>query len=295
MLSTIVTFVAVSTMLSLSCMSRGVVAFGPKRLNNLVRIRGGRNIMTKEVFMAMKAEEAGMGKKATSDDNRTPVTVLSGFLGAGKTTFLNHLLSNQKGLKFGLVVNDVASVNVDAKQIRSQSLNNEGGIDTMELQNGCVCCSLAEDMVASISKLVDLSAAKGSKYDHIILECSGIAEPRRIRDFFQQAEDYELDMAKKVRLDTLITVVDSFSFFTLFGSDSEILNHKELAYRPDDRVDPAQDGNGQRKVTELLLEQVECADIVLINKCDLLVSKKDIQLVEKVCIIDKRILLSFLF
>lgn len=83
-----------------------------------------------------------------------PITVLSGFLGAGKTSFLSHLLNNKKGVRFGLVVNDMASVNVDAKQIRSQSLGSENGIETMELQNGCVCCNLAEDLIISIVKLV---------------------------------------------------------------------------------------------------------------------------------------------
>jgi G3E family GTPase len=103
-----------------------------------------------------------------------------------QTTFLNRLLSNEKNIKVGLVVNDVASVNVDAKQIRSQSIGSDG-IDTMELQNGCVCCSLAEDMLASISKLVSLSELRGQRYDHILVECSGVAEPRNIRDIFQQA------------------------------------------------------------------------------------------------------------
>eukprot|EP01033_Poteriospumella_lacustris_P011713 gene11713-8347_t len=136
--------------------------------------------------------------------------------------------------------------------------------------------------MASISRLMDLSSKKGTDYDHVIVECSGIAEPRRIRDFFQQAEDFDLDFAKKAKLDTLITVVDALSFFTLFGSDSQIKDFKELAYRPEDQVVIENDGNSQRKVTELLLEQVECADVILINKCDLLNDPKDVQLVERV-------------
>lgn len=153
--------------------------------------------------------------------NKMPITVLSGFLGAGKTTFLQNVLSNKEGKKFGLVVNDMATVNVDAKQIRQQSIGSDDGIDTMELQNGCVCCTLAEDMIASVSKLISLSEIKGSKYDHIIVECSGIAEPRRIRELFQQAEDYSTAILKKVQLDTLITLVDASVFLKLFGTNED--------------------------------------------------------------------------
>lgn len=134
-----------------------------------------------------------------------PITVLSGFLGAGKTSFLQHTLSGRQDKTFGLVVNDMATINVDAKQIRRQSLSSEDGIDTMELQDGCVCCTLAEDLIASVSKLVSMSDLKNTRYDHIVVECSGIAEPRKIRDLFQQAEDYGFELLKKIRLDTLIT------------------------------------------------------------------------------------------
>ena len=219
-----------------------------------------------------------------------PITVLSGFLGAGKTTFLHNTLSNREGKKFGLVVNDMATVNVDAKQIRQQTIDPLGGIDTMELQDGCVCCTLAEDLIASVSKLVTLSDLKKEKYDHIVVECSGIAEPRKIRELFQQAQDYKLDLLKKVQLDTLITLVDATVFLKLFGTDAEIGKNRNLAYKdqsitknPEDKNTYIElDGNEQRKVTDLLLEQVECADIVLINKCDLLDNKTDVELVKKV-------------
>eukprot|EP00597_Dinobryon_sp_UTEXLB2267_P014374 CAMPEP_0170123442 /NCGR_PEP_ID=MMETSP0020_2-20130122/17477_1 /TAXON_ID=98059 /ORGANISM="Dinobryon sp., Strain UTEXLB2267" /LENGTH=532 /DNA_ID=CAMNT_0010354971 /DNA_START=174 /DNA_END=1772 /DNA_ORIENTATION=+ len=214
-----------------------------------------------------------------------PITVLSGFLGAGKTTFLQHVLNNKEGKKFGLVVNDMATVNVDAKQIRQQSFGSDDGIDTMELQNGCVCCTLAEDMIASISKLVSLSDLKGYNYDHIIVECSGIAEPRRIRELFQQAEDYKMGMLQKIQLDTLITLVDASVFLNLFGTNEDFYANAALAVKTDDTnwtQSSLDDGSGQRKVTELLLEQVECADIILINKCDLLDGEDQIKLVEKV-------------
>ncbi len=215
-----------------------------------------------------------------------PITVLSGFLGAGKTSFLNHALSNNNGIKFGLVVNDMATVNVDSKQIRQQNIASVDGIDTMELQNGCVCCSLAEEMIASVSKLVSLSELKGTRYDHIVIECSGIAEPRKIRDLFQQAEAYDLKLLQSVKLDTMITVVDASVFLRLFGGEGVIADNSELAYNKNDLQMRAnanlQDDDGPRKVTELLLEQVECADIVLINKCDLLATPSDLDLVKKV-------------
>lgn len=160
---------------------------------------------------------------------RMPVTILSGFLGAGKTSFLQHALENDQGMKYGLIVNDVAAVNVDSKLIKKKSLDNDDGVDTLELQNGCVCCSLADDMMLSISKLISLSTIKGTDYDHIIVECSGIAEPRKIRDLFQEAEDYESIIVESIKLDTLITLVDARLFIDEFGSDTKILSKAQLA------------------------------------------------------------------
>ncbi len=227
-----------------------------------------------------------MMTSSTATSKPMPITVLSGFLGAGKTSFLNHILQNQKGVKFGLVVNDMATINVDAKQIKHQNFGSSDGIDTLELQNGCICCSMAEELIASVSKLVSLSELKATKYDHIILECSGIAEPRKIRDLFQQAETYNVQLLKKVQLDTMITVVDATAFFELFGTKQLIADNSNLAFNANDVQMRANannsDGSEQRQVTELLLEQVECADIVLVNKCDLLASERDVELVKKV-------------
>lgn len=251
------------------------------RMGGMVRMKSTASAASEHTHSASASEKSPI-----------PITVLSGFLGAGKTTFLGNTLANRGNHKFGLVVNDMASVNVDAKQIRQQTFDPFGGIDTMELQDGCVCCTLAEDLIASVSKLVSLSDIKGpdSKYDHIVVECSGIAEPRKIRDMFQQAEDYKLELLKKVRLDTLITLVDATVFRDLFGTDSDIASNRKLAYKevPKDENDPNTytyiDGSDQRKITDLLLEQVECSDVVLINKCDLLERPSDVDLVRKVII-----------
>jgi len=216
-----------------------------------------------------------------------PVTVLSGFLGAGKTSFLQHVIgtSDESKRKYGLVVNDMATVNVDSKLIKAQS-GSFDGIDTMELQNGCVCCTLAEDLMASVSRLVSLSEAKGVGYDHIVVECSGIAEPRKIRELFQEAEDLGSSLTARIKLDTLITLVDATVFLDLYGSaDADLETYSQLAVAKDDvegQAALANEGSGQRRVTELLLEQVECADVVLINKCDLLKRPGDEALVRKI-------------
>lgn len=225
-------------------------------------------------------------KETKKEKKRMPVTVLSGFLGAGKTSLLQHALENKEGLKFGLVVNDMATINIDAKLIKKTTFGSSSDdVDTMELANGCVCCNLAEDLIASVSKLVSLSDLKGTAYDHIIVECSGIAEPGRIRDLFQSLEDTGLGIMDKVQLDTLITVVDGSVFLKLFGTDQDIFANTDLAVAPDDKEGMETlevEGSGQRKITDLLLEQVEVADIVVINKCDLLDKDSDVDLVKKV-------------
>ena len=203
--------------------------------------------------------------------------------GSGKTSFLQNVLENEQGTKFGLLINDMASVNVDSKQIKKQNFG-INGIDALELQNGCVCCSLAEDLIISVSKLVQLADAKGKDYDHIIIECSGIAEPRKIRELFQAAEDYGDALIERVKLDTLVTIIDASVFLQLFGSNDDLKAHTSLAMSENDQnqKNDFDDGMGMRKVTELLLEQVECADVVLINKIDLLPDPKCIEIVSKV-------------
>lgn len=241
---------------------------GSKSLVNAFRMRNAlhRPAVLNPLSMALSTAPA-----AAKPTKPMPITVLSGFLGAGKTTFLNRLLANKQGVRFGLVVNDMASVNIDAKQINRMNLGN--GIDTMELANGCVCCSMAEDLMASVSKLIDLADTQG-EYDHIVVECSGIAEPRRIRELFQAVEDYEVELFRRVRLDTLITLVSADEFVEHFGTDQTIAANRHLAGE-------IEEGNGLRSVTELLLEQVECSDVLLINKCDL-VTQKQADLVDSI-------------
>ncbi|PSC76572.1 cobalamin biosynthesis isoform A [Micractinium conductrix] len=193
-----------------------------------------------------------------------PVTMLSGFLGAGKTTLLRHVLQNS-GLKVGCVVNDVASVNIDAKLIRGAGGPREGTAttadlaDTIELANGCACCSIADELFGSFENLLQLSDKRGIPYDRIILENSGVAEPQNIRDQFNDALASNHPLMKRIFLDTLVTVVDSHTFITDYSSRAA------LAARPD-----LGEGGGMRPVVDLLVEQIEVADYVVLNKVDMM-------------------------
>eukprot|EP01038_Epipyxis_sp_PR26KG_P007623 gene7623-10377_t len=213
-----------------------------------------------------------------------PVTVLSGFLGAGKTSFLSKTLENasSQGETYGLIVNDMASINIDSKVISKQIIGNNG-VDSVELQNGCVCCTLGNDMLNSVLSLTTSSEENGKRHDHIIIECSGIAEPRNIRQIFGETEVFSSPIYKKVKLDTMITLVDVTVFLELFGS-SDILNQHSRLVNDDINATDANDDNdtGMREVTDLLLEQVEYADVVIINKCDLLKSADQLELVKKI-------------
>eukprot|EP01038_Epipyxis_sp_PR26KG_P010559 gene10559-14185_t len=265
-----------------------------------------RGFVTHPLFASFSTKSSNENP-ISKPDTRMPITVLSGFLGAGKTSYLKHILSNTNNknsinqkdmIRYGLVINDMSTINIDAKEIRSKSIKlNQGetnyensllnsDIDTLELSNGCICCTLAEDLLSSVAKLVNLAESKGIKYNHIIVECSGIAEPRKIRDLFQEAEDFQAPLLEKVKLDTLITLVDAAIFKDLYGTESNIAGNIDLAFpsnmNKNDREIALMDGTGERKVTELLIEQVECADIILINKCDLLNGKNEEELVRKV-------------
>ena len=185
-----------------------------------------------------------------------PITVISGFLGAGKTTFLQQVLDTsskrgsdsdgtQTGKSFGLLVNDVASLNVDAKLLKNQS-----NVDTLELENGCICCTLAEDMIASVAQLLEISKKRESTHDHIVLECSGIAEPRNIRDIFRDAAFQKHPLPEvwdAVHLDTFVTVIDATVFLKHFGNAHATLlenPHLVTAQQPDEM----EGGDGHREL-----------------------------------------------
>lgn len=200
-------------------------------------------------------------------DSRIPVTMISGFLGCGKTTLLRYLLSNQADMKFGVIVNDVATINVDAKLIRNdrnrgrdKQLNSTADLtDTVELSNGCACCSIQDELFASFEQLLTLSDKRGVPFDRLVLENSGVAEPHALRERFMDATAAAHPLMKRIRLDTLITVLDCGTFLTDYGSRAPIMAHPELG-----------EGGNLRPVVDLLVEQLECADFLLLNKTDLL-------------------------
>jgi len=225
---------------------------------------------------------------------KVPVTLLSGFLGTGKTTLLRNLLeeaSQDKDSKVGVVVNDMAAVNIDAKitarRLDLDENNNQkmqGAAEFVEIGDGCVCCSMADELFTTLAELAAVSSMKGYKYDHIVIEATGIAEPRSIRDQFQDAEAAGMPLMEEVELSTLVTVVDSAAFLDAYAETASIAQRPDLAAPVDDDPSPFLmarfDHSLQRSVVDLLVEQVECADVLLLNKKDLVTEKQMDRLAE---------------
>ena len=218
-----------------------------------------------------------------------PITVLSGFLGAGKTTLLRHLLQNTEGVRVGVVVNDVATVNVDAKLLRRDETEGESaGLsaaapeDMIELSNGCACCSAGDDFFAALAQLVSAAFMRGVKYDHIVFEASGVAEPKLLRAMFQDAEAAGWPLMRMVCLESMVTVVDASSFNELYksvepvdrradlGADEEMAAAVAAAATEEEEAAVAAAAAGPPSVVQLLVEQIETADVLVLNKLDLL-------------------------
>lgn len=180
-----------------------------------------------------------------------PVTVLSGFLGSGKTTLLKHLLQNRGGLKIALIVNDMAEINVDAALIKNGVEFSQTEEKMIQLQNGCICCTLRGDLITEVKRL-----AENGEYDAIIIESTGIAEPVPIAQTFSYAdEESGIDLSAYARLDTMVTVVDAKNFLKNFGS-AELLKDRKWETDEED----------ERTIVDLMTEQVEFCDVLVLNK-----------------------------
>ncbi|MCJ8148761.1 zinc metallochaperone GTPase ZigA [Shinella sedimenti] len=184
-------------------------------------------------------------------DNRLPVTVLSGFLGAGKTTLMNHVLNNRSGLRVAVIVNDMSEVNIDAVLIRDGGADlSRTGEQLVEMTNGCICCTLRDDLLKEVRRLADMR-----RFDYLLIESSGISEPLPVATTFDFRDEDGWSLSDVARLDTMVTVVDAANLLKDYGSQDFLAERGETAGEEDNRT-----------LVELLVEQIEFADVVVLNK-----------------------------
>ena len=185
--------------------------------------------------------------------NQLPVTVLSGFLGAGKTTVLSHILNNRQSKKVAVIVNDMSEINIDAAIVQNEVSMNRSEEKLVEMSNGCICCTLREDLLEKVTKL-----ARDGRFDYLVIESTGISEPLPVAETFTFADEDGISLSNVASLDTMVTVVDAVNF---------LKDYDEAKYLQDTGESLGEED--ERSVADLLVEQVEFADVILISKTDL--------------------------
>ena len=190
--------------------------------------------------------------------SKLPVTVLSGFLGAGKTTVLSNILSNRQNKKVAVIVNDMSEINIDSAIIQNEVSLNRSEEKLVEMSNGCICCTLREDLLEEVTKL-----AKEKRFDYLVIESTGISEPLPVAETFTFADENGVSLSDVADLDTMVTVVDAVNFLKDYD-EAKSLKDKGESLGEDD----------ERSVADLLVDQIEFADVILISKTDLVANSE---------------------